>query len=149
MTLKVKVCPAARVSGKLKPFKVNPVPLKFACDTVTLVPPVFVRVAVWVLVLPACTLPKFTEVTAKAPGVTPVPESGMVNVGAGPLLVMARLTLLLPADWGANVTLNDVLCPALRVTGRLNPVMLYAAPAVACVRVILVLPELVNVSGRT
>ena len=32
-----------------------------------------------------------------------------------------------PADLGANMRLNDVLCPGARVTGRLSPVKLNAA----------------------
>lgn len=43
---KVKLCPAIRVRGRLSPVMLNPVPpLTFACDTVTVVPPVFVRVS--------------------------------------------------------------------------------------------------------
>jgi hypothetical protein len=98
VTLKVKVCPAERVKGKLNPLMVNPVPLKLAWDTVTLAPPELVRVAFSVLLLPTCTLPKLTEPAARVPGVTPVPERGMAKVAVGPLLVIARFTLLFPAD---------------------------------------------------
>ena len=123
VTLKVKLCPAERVSGRLNPLMVNVVPLNVACDTVRLAPPELVRVAVWVLLLPTCTLPKLTEVAVKVPGVTPLPERGMVKVD-GPLLVIARFTLLFPADVGAKATLKEVLCPAFRVTGKLSPVTL-------------------------
>jgi len=43
---KVKLCPAIRVRGRFSPLMLNPLPpLTFACDTVIVVPPVFVRVS--------------------------------------------------------------------------------------------------------
>ena len=42
---KVKLCPAIRVKGTFSPLILNPLPLTFACDTVIVVPPVFVRVS--------------------------------------------------------------------------------------------------------
>jgi hypothetical protein len=148
VTLKVKACPAERVNGKLIPVMVKSVPVKFACETVTLAPPEFVRVAVCVRLLPTCTLPKLTEFATRVPEVTPVPERGIENVGVEPLSVIARFTVLLPADWGAKATLKDLLCPGFSVKGKPSPVTLYPAPAAACVRVILVPPEFVRVSGR-
>ena len=50
--MKVKFCPAARVSGVLKPVMVNPVPVKVACEIVTLEPPGLAKLALWVLLLP-------------------------------------------------------------------------------------------------
>jgi len=42
----VKLCPAIRVRGRFSPLILNPLPpLTFACDTVIVVPPVFVRVS--------------------------------------------------------------------------------------------------------
>ncbi len=65
------------------------------------------------------------------------------------MLVMARLPLTVPLDDGAKAVLNVTLCPALKVRGRLRPVMLKPAPvAVACEIVTLVPPELVRVSER-
>ena len=124
VTLKVKVCPAERVKGRLNPLMVNPVPVKLAWVTVTLAPPELVRTAFCVPLLPTCTLPKLTALAVSVPGVTPVPESGIVKVAVFPLLVIARLTVLLPADCGAKATLNEVLCPALSVTGKFRPVTL-------------------------
>ena len=130
VTPKVKLCPAARVIGRVKPLIVKaPLPVKLACDTVTLAPPELLNVAVCMLVLPTWTLPKLTELAASIPGVTPVPDSGMAKVGVGPLLVIARFTLLFPADCGANDTLNEAVCPALRVKGKVRPDTLYPEPA--------------------
>lgn len=82
----------------------------------------------------------------KVPGVAPVPESGMLSVGFAPFEVMAILPLAAPLAVGTKATLNDVLCPAFRVTGtgnplRLNPLLL----TVAAEMVRLVPPEFVSV----
>jgi len=42
--LKVVLCPAVSVIGRLGPVKLNPLPVAAALDTVTLSPPVFVTV---------------------------------------------------------------------------------------------------------
>jgi hypothetical protein len=43
---KVKLCAAIRVRGRFSPLMLNPLPLTLACDTVIVVPPVFVKVSV-------------------------------------------------------------------------------------------------------
>src|SRR2546428_232245 len=57
-TLKVLDCPAARVSGRVRPVMLKPVPETVACETLTVVLPVFVSTTLWVLVVAAVTLPK-------------------------------------------------------------------------------------------
>jgi hypothetical protein len=57
-TLKVRLCPAFRLTGSTKPLNVNALLDTEACDTVTLVFPLFVRVSVNVLDPPAVRLPK-------------------------------------------------------------------------------------------
>lgn len=57
------------------------------------------------------------------------------------------LPVTLPAETGANATLNEVVCPAARVTGRpieerLNPVPL----TLTCEMVTLALPVLLRVT---
>jgi hypothetical protein len=134
------------VNGKVSPLRLNALPVRFAWETVTLDPPELLRVAVRVLLLPTCTLPKTTELAVNAPAETPVPESGMAK--AEPLLVIARFTVLLPVEVGAKATVNEVLCPAFKVTGKLRPLTVNPAPAATCVTVMLDPPELVKVSGR-
>lgn len=46
--------------GRVKPLRLNPVPLTFAAEIVTLVRPVLVSVSVTLLLLPSCTLLKLT-----------------------------------------------------------------------------------------
>lgn len=57
-TLKVRLCPAFRLTGSTKPLNVNALLDTEACDTVTLIFPLFVRVSVNVLDPPAVRLPK-------------------------------------------------------------------------------------------
>ena len=80
---------------------------------------------------------------------TPVPESPTVRVEFDALEVTIKLPLTLPLDFGENVTLKLMLCPALRVTGKLkllapNPEPVICAPEM----VTLAVPELVRVSER-
>jgi hypothetical protein len=148
LRVKVKLCPAVSVRGVLSPLMLNPAPVSFACVTVRLEPPESVKVAVCVLLLPTCKLPKFNGAALRVPGVTPAPERGTPKAELEALLVTARVALLLPADCGENTTLNDALAPAARVMGKLRPLTLYAAPAATWVRVRLALPVLLNFSAR-
>lgn len=91
-TLKLALCPAARVSGRLSPPALNPAPVTGACVMVTLDPPVLVRVSAWVWLTPACTLLKVTlaGLTLRSPA------------GAG----VAALTVLLPIPWQPSITVK-------------------------------------------
>ena len=81
---------------------------------------------------PTVTLPKLRLVglAPSVPGVTPVPDKGMVRVGFEALDVMVRLPLALPADDGPNETLKVVLCPAVSVTGVVIPLKLNPEPLI-------------------
>ena len=67
----------------------------------------------------------------RPPGEVPVPDKGIVRVGLEALDVMLTLPLALPADDGANETLNVALCPAVRVTGVVIPLKLNPEPLTA------------------
>ncbi len=123
LTLNVKLWFAISVSGKLRPLTAKPVPLALAWVTVTVAPPVLVIVAVLLLVLPTFTLPKLIVVglSPSMPGATPVPVRLIVRLGLEPLLVIVTLPVGVPADCGANTTLNDLLAPAARVNGTVIP----------------------------
>ena len=99
---------------------------------VTLVPPELVTVSDKDCLFPTVMLPKLRAVglAPSAPGVTPVPDRGMVRVGFGALEVIVRLPLTLPADDGANETLNVALCPAVRMTGVVIPLKLNPEPLI-------------------
>ena len=83
----------------------------------------------------------------KLPWVTPVPESAMLRLGFDPFEVIVTLPLTAPAADGANLTVNEVLCPAFRVRGNVSPLMLKPAPVVEAAEIVtLVPPLLVSVS---
>jgi len=111
VTLKVTLWLGLRVRGRDKPLTANAAPVTFACEIVTLDPPVLVTVSDKLELLPTCTLPNASEVgfAERAPGVTPVPESGMVNVGFDPFEVMVTFPLTAPLALGAKTTVNEVL----------------------------------------
>lgn len=129
-TLKLVLCPAARVIGTVTPVRVNPLPLTPTCEIVTLVPPVLVIVSDRDWLLPTVTLPKLKLVglAPSVPGVTPVPDSVIVSVGFDALEIMVTLPLALPATVGVNVTLKVALCPAARVTGAVMPLSANPVP---------------------
>ena len=99
----------------------------------TLVPPVLVTVSESDCLFPTVTVPKLRLVgfAPRVPGVTPVPDKGMVSVGFEALDVIVMLPLALPADDGANETLKVALCPAFSVTGVVIPLKLNPEPLMA------------------
>src|SRR5713226_1107113 len=108
---KVKLCPALKVRGRLSPVTLKPVPETLAWVTVTLVPPVLVRVSDKVLVLPTGTLLKsrLESLVLNTPAVAVVAESGIVRLALDASLTIARLPLADPPDCGVKVTLRVVL----------------------------------------
>jgi hypothetical protein len=82
--------------------------------------------------LPTITLPKLKLLgfDPSAPGVTAVPDNGMVRVGLEAFEVIVTLPVTFPADSGVNVALNVALCPAVSVTGELIPLKLTPVPLI-------------------
>jgi hypothetical protein len=63
-TLKLTLCPAFSVAGKVMPLALNPNPVAAAEEIVTLAPPELVTVSVSDALLPVFTLPKLRLVDA-------------------------------------------------------------------------------------
>ena len=82
---------------------------------------------------PMVTLPKLRVVglAPSVPGVTPVPDNGIVNVGFEALDEMVMLPLAFPADDGLNKTVKIALWPAAGVSGAEIPLMLNPLPLTA------------------
>ena len=143
------LCDGFSVRGVVIPPSVNPVPLTLACETVTAVPPLFVRVTVADWVVPVVTLPNASLVgfSETVPGVTPVPESDMVSVGFDAFDVIVTVPLALPAACGANVTEKVVLCEGFSVSGVVMPLSVNPVPLIdACETLTAVPPVLVRVT---
>jgi hypothetical protein len=65
------------------------------------------------------------------------------------LEVTIKLPLTLPLEVGENVTLKLMLCPALRVTGKLELLAPNPEPVTCATEMVtLAVPELVRVSER-
>lgn len=116
------LCDALSVRGVVSPVSPNPAPVTEACETVTLEPPVLVNVTVCDCWSPTVTLPKASllGLSVSEPGVdaaVPVPVRLRLAVFEA-LLVTVTDALKVPTEFGANVMLTGVLCPAARVTGR-------------------------------
>jgi len=99
--------------------------------------------------VPTCRLPKLklVGVAERLPAATAVPERARLTALLEPLSVSTRVPLALPADSGAKTTLKLVLCPGIRVKGRLKPVVLKPSPVTAAWLIVrLVTPVFDNVS---
>jgi hypothetical protein len=148
MALKAVDCPALRVSGKVGPVKLNPLPDAVALDTVTATPPAFVTVTDAALLLPTVTLPKLALLgfAARDPGASPVPESAMLSGELAASDTIANVALATLASVGANFTAKGTLWFAASVTGRDNPLIEKAPLTLASKIVTAVPPVLVKLS---
>ena len=129
-TLKFVLEPALRVTGNVRPLRVNDDPVTFACEIVTLEVPELVSVSDRLLLPPTGTEPKLRlgGFAAIVPAEVPVPESEILSVGFDPLLVTTTLPLTSPLACGAKPTLKDVLWPGERVNGSVSPLRLKPLP---------------------
>ena len=113
VTVNEALCPAGIVTGSERPPTLNTELLPRTLVTVTFAPE---AVSFPVPLVPTTTFPtpSVAGVTVNCPFVAePVPDSTMLNEGFAASEVMVTLPLALPADFGANNTLNATLCPAL------------------------------------
>lgn len=107
VAVKVTLWLEVSVVGRVSPVIEKPVPVTLACEIVTEEPPVLVSVSDKFVLLPTATLPnaRLTGLALNVPGVTPVPESGMVRLGFAPLEVTVRVPEAVPATVGAKTKL--------------------------------------------
>jgi hypothetical protein len=99
---------------------------------------VFFNVSVWLWLVPSCTFPKLklAGFPVRAPAVAAVPLSPMLREGFEAFDVTVTVPLALPADFGAKVTLNEVLWPGVKVTGVVIPEMLKPVPETATAEIV-------------
>ena len=148
VTPNVAFWPGAKVKGRLSPVTLNPAPVMAACEIVRLAPPEFCRVSVCVALVPSTTAPKLklAGLVDNMPDTTPVPASGTLRTEAVPVLVSARLPATLPTVCGWKTMLKLVVCPGVRVMGKLRPARAkFALLTLAAVMSRLDPPELVTV----
>jgi hypothetical protein len=151
VTVNVVLCPAVSVTGVVIPLRANPAPLIVAEEIVTLEPPVLIIVPESDCLFPIVMLPKARLVgfDPKPPGEMPVPKSAIVREGFEAFDVSVTLPAKLAADAGVNVIVNDVLCPAVSVTGVVIPLRVNPAPLIVAEEIVTLAPPVfVTVSER-
>jgi hypothetical protein len=134
VTVKVALCPAARVTGNESPLIENS-ELPTSAEETTTLAPVAVSVPVWDPLFPTVTLPRamVDGLTLSCPEEDPTadPLKLTFKLGFDAFDVIETLPVKFPEDCGANLTVNDVVCPGLRVIGVLAPETLNPVPVVA------------------
>jgi hypothetical protein len=99
--------------------------------------------------LPTCTVPnaRLVGFADSVPGITPVPESGILSVEFDAFETMLSAPLAAPALPGAKTAVKLRLWLTARVAGRERPLIENPAPlVVACVMVTALPPVFVKVS---
>ena len=148
-TVNVVLCPGVSVTGGVIPEMLNAVPAAVAAEIVALAPPVFVTVSVWLELWPTVMFVKVRLVgdAVRVAGVTAVPVRGIDKLGFEAFEATVTVPLNVPADVGVKVTLNDALCPGVKVTGGVIPEILNPVPAAVAAEIVtLVPPVFVTVS---
>jgi hypothetical protein len=150
VTVKVADWPAAIVFGRVIPESTNSLLLLLPELTVTDAP-VAVRLPGSGTPTPTVTLPKLSVdgETESWPGAVPVPVIPMLRVEFEASERIARFPLTVPVAVGVNLAVNVTLWPALRVVGRVSPVIENPVPVTfACEMVTAVPPVFIRVSDR-
>jgi len=123
-TVRETDCPALSVSGSVRPVTLNPVPVTLSLESITLPVPLFVRVTLFVVLLPTRTLPKLSEVAEEdncSVCATPVPDRAKAADGVGELFASVSVPENAPAAEGSKLTVKEDDAPAEIVSGSVNP----------------------------
>ena len=150
VTLKEVDWPAATVIGSEIPESTNS-PLLRLADVIVTDAPLAFSVPLSAELDPTTTLPKLRLVgdTANWPAAVPIPESAMLSDKFDAFDTTDKLPLAAPALVGVKITVNVTLWFAVKVSGRVNPLIKKTAPVkFACEMVRLDPPELVRVSDK-
>lgn len=126
-TVMTFACPGARATGVVMPLVCKSFAVVVICEIVTLVFPLFVKVTLLELELPAL-IPPNASCTGFAVSVndaeTPVPLNATFAGELGALLEIATVPPRFPEAVGANSAINDALCPAASEAGVVSPLTL-------------------------
>ena len=120
VTVKLVLCPAAKVTGKVRPLIVKAALLTEAFETVTSLPPEFLSVAVFASLWPTATVPKERDVglACSAPRDTALPARVTAMVPAVAALVeIMSLPAGFPDACGVKATVRFALWPGARLKG--------------------------------
>jgi len=124
VTLNEVACPAASVSGTVKPVALNPAPLSLICERVTLALPLLVTVTLCVVLVPVVMLPKLSDAGATASwrtGEMPAPARATTSGELGVLFTSVRLPAKLLAEAGVNPMVKVEEPPGATLSGTVRP----------------------------
>jgi hypothetical protein len=141
VTSSAALCPIAKVVLTPTPLDVNPDPVTSTLEIVTLAFPVLVNVRLSELLLPTTTLPKsrlFVLALSESVCAMPLPLAEIASGEFGASLAREIEPLAIPAELGANTTLNVALCPAAILIGTVSPDVLNPAPATLALEIVTV-----------
>jgi hypothetical protein len=150
VTVKAADCPTARVTGSEIPETANSLLFRLA-DVMFTAEPLALRDPVNALLDPTVTFPKLRLPgdTVKVPEAPPVPESAMFSGEFFAFDTIEMLPLAEPPPVGENVAVKVTLWFAVRLIGRVNPVIENPPPETfACEMVTVDEPLLVKVSDK-
>jgi hypothetical protein len=119
------------ISPAVTPVALNPAPITFTFEMVTLALPLLVSATLSELLLPSLTLPKLKLDVLKPNTLveaTPVPLSEIASGELGALLTSEIEPEATPAVVGAKIALKVVFLPARMVNGALMPEILNPVP---------------------
>jgi hypothetical protein len=124
VTEKDALLPAARVIGRDRPPTANSALLDMSDEIVTLAP-LAVRVAVWLLLEPTATFPKFKAVgeRLKRPELVPVPDRGTMRVESVAVDITRTEPEAVPTTVGWNLAAKVTLSAGVRVMGVVIPLI--------------------------
>jgi hypothetical protein len=151
VTVYVALEPAEIVTGNASPLITNSEPTTFTPETMTLAVAA-VSCPVAIPLVPTAILPGTATVGGTAVSVPPGAATDVPLKGIDKLEFDAfELTVSVPVNVvtvvGAKVTVNDVLCPAVNVTGVVIPEVVNPVPDAATAEIVaLVPPVFVTVS---
>jgi hypothetical protein len=132
VTVKEVDWPAARLSGRVIPLVLNPVPVAPTCEMETLEFPVLEIVTLWVALVPVVRLPKLSDVgeaESWSAVAMPLPLSGTTSGEFGVLLINVMLPENVAAEAGSNPMVNADEPPAGTESGRTSPEEVNPVPA--------------------
>jgi hypothetical protein len=119
--LKVLASPAFNVSGSVNPLVLNALPVTLTWETDNAAVPVLLRWKVWEAVVPTATLPKLElDGVMLNAACTPLPVTGMTAL-APCVFETVTFPLTLSLLVGLNITVIDVACEGVKVTGVVIP----------------------------
>ena len=139
VTFSAAVCPGASTVLAPAPFALNPAPVTATLEIVRFALPAFVSVTPCELLLPTTTLPKSRLLALALKSGVDAMAVPLAEITKGELaasLASETEPVTVPAEVGANTTLNVALCPGAMLIGRVRPEVPNPAPTTLALEIV-------------